>query len=71
MSGTHLKSAPMLTVVAGSALLALFCLIEFRTRQPMFDLALFGSRTFALGNLAALLAAIGRGGLQFMLIIWL
>ncbi len=58
-------------VVAGSALLALFCLIEFRTRQPMFDLALFGSRTFALGNLAALLAAIGRGGLQFMLIIWL
>jgi MFS family permease len=37
----------------------------------MFALALFRSRTFAAGNLAGLLASISRGGLQFMLIIWL
>ncbi|HET9059726.1 MAG TPA: MFS transporter, partial [Acidimicrobiales bacterium] len=29
------------------------------------------SRAFALGNLAGLLSSMGRGGLQFMLIIWL
>src|SRR6185295_12686058 len=32
---------------------------------------LFRIRAFAAGNLAALLAAMGRGGLQFVLIIWL
>ena len=37
----------------------------------MFDMRLFRIRAFAMGNLAGLLAAIGRGGLQFMLIIWL
>ena len=38
---------------------------------PMLDLRLFRIRAFTMGNLAGLLAAIGRGGLQFMLIIWL
>src|SRR5689334_23504161 len=37
----------------------------------MFNLGLFRNRAFALGNLAGLLASMGRGGLQFMLIIWL
>ena len=37
----------------------------------MFHLGLFRIRAFAAGNLAGLLASIGRGGLQFMLIIWL
>ena len=37
----------------------------------MLDLRLFRIRAFGMGNLAGLLAAIGRGGLQFMLIIWL
>jgi MFS family permease len=37
----------------------------------MFRLELFRIRAFAAGNLAALLAAMGRGGLQFILIIWL
>jgi MFS family permease len=37
----------------------------------MFDLHLFQIRAFAAGNIAGLAAAIGRGGLQFMLIIWL
>ncbi len=37
----------------------------------MFHLDLFRVRAFAAGNLATLLAAMGRGGLQFILIIWL
>jgi MFS family permease len=55
----------------GVFLLALFCFIETRVKEPMFQLALFKVRAFAAGNLAALLTAIARGGLQFMLIIWL
>ena len=37
----------------------------------MFHLDLFRIRAFSAGNVAALLAAMGRGGLQFILIIWL
>jgi MFS family permease len=55
----------------GIAFLVLFCLIELRVEEPMFHLELFRIRAFAAGNLAALLAAMGRGGLQFILIIWL
>ncbi len=57
--------------LGGIALLAVFCLIELRVEEPMFRLELFRIRAFAAGNLAALLAAMGRGGLQFILIIWL
>jgi MFS family permease len=58
-------------LLGGIALLGLFVWVERRVEDPMFDLALFKIRAFAAGNLAGLLAAIGRGGLQFMLIIWL
>jgi len=58
-------------MIGGLALLALFCVIELRTDEPMFHLDLFRIRAFTAGNLAALLAAMGRGGLQFILIIWL
>jgi MFS family permease len=37
----------------------------------MFELKLFRIRAFTAGNLASLLAALGRGGLMFILIIWL
>ena len=37
----------------------------------MFDMKLMRIRAFAAGNAATLLASIARGGLQFMLIIWL
>ena len=50
---------------------SLFVVIENRVADPMFHLTLFRIRAFAAGNLASLLASIGRGGLQFMLIIWL
>ncbi len=38
---------------------------------PMFQLSLFRIRAFTAGNIAGLLVSIARGGLQFMLIIWL
>jgi len=57
--------------IGGLALLAVFCWIELHVSEPMFHLDLFRIRAFAAGNLAALLAATGRGGLQFILIIWL
>jgi MFS family permease len=55
----------------GLLVLALFCLVETRVEQPMFHLDLFKVRAFSAGNLASLLSGIGRGGLQFVLIIWL
>jgi MFS family permease len=58
-------------LILGVGLLILFGVIETRVAQPMFDLALFKIRAFAAGSAANLLASIARGGMQFMLIIWL
>jgi MFS family permease len=58
-------------LVGGLVLLAVFLVVERRVAQPMFHLELFRIQAFWAGNLAALLASIARGGLQFMLIIWL
>jgi MFS family permease len=55
----------------GVLLLAVFCVIEAKVSEPMFQLSLFRIPQFSAGSLAVLLSAIGRGGLQFMLIIWL
>jgi MFS family permease len=55
----------------GVVLLAAFAWIETRVAAPMFRLSLFKIRAFTFGNLASLLAALGRGGLMFILIIWL
>jgi MFS family permease len=55
----------------GLAVLAIFCVIETRVAEPMFQLALFRIRPFTAGNMASLLASLGRGGLMFILIIWL
>jgi MFS family permease len=55
----------------GVALLAAFCVIETKVTDPMFHLPLFRLRSFAMGNLASLLSSLGRGGLMFILIIWL
>jgi MFS family permease len=58
-------------LIGGAAVLVLFCLIEARAPEPMFPLALFRNVAFASGNGANLLSSVARGGLQFMLIIWL
>jgi MFS family permease len=65
-------SPKVLAELIGSTLvLVVFCLIETRAEEPMFHLDLFRIRAFTAGNLASLLSSIGRGGLQFVLIIWL
>ncbi len=58
-------------LIGGVVLLIAFCIIETRVEAPMFDLRLMRIRAFAAGNAATLLATISRGGLQFMLILWL
>jgi MFS family permease len=56
---------------AGIALLTVFAIIELHTAEPMFRLPLFRIRAFTAGTLASFLSSVGRGGLMFMLIIWL
>jgi MFS family permease len=58
-------------LIGGAAVLGIFCFIETRVRHPMFNLSLFRIRAFSAGNLASLLSSLGRGGLMFILIIWL
>ncbi|MFQ6271857.1 MFS transporter [Kutzneria viridogrisea] len=59
------------TLIGGVLVLAAFAVIEVKVANPLFDLHLFKIRAFSAGNLANLLASLGRGGLQFVLIIWL
>src|SRR5580693_7603926 len=58
-------------VFGGIAVLVVFAWVETKVPQPMFKLSLFRIRAFTMGSVAGLLAALGRGGLQFMLILWL
>ncbi len=58
-------------IIIGIALLVAFVFIELRAKDPMFNLYLFKIRAFSAGILSLFLAGIARGGLQFMLIIWL
>jgi MFS family permease len=58
-------------VAGGIAVMLLFAYWETRTADPMFHLDLFKIRAFTLGNVAGLLGSVARGGLQFMLVIWL
>ncbi len=58
-------------LIGGVVVLAVFVVIEKRVAEPLFRLSLFRLRAFTAGNIASLLTALGRGGLQFMLIIWL
>jgi MFS family permease len=66
-------TSPMVlgSIIGGLLLLVVFCFIELRVPQPMVDIRLFRSAAFGMGNLAGLMSSVGRGGLQFMLIIWL
>jgi MFS family permease len=61
----------MTGLIGGALLLVVFGFVETRVSDPMFHMELFRIRPFWAGNLAGLLASIGRGGMQFMLIIWL
>jgi MFS family permease len=58
-------------LAGGVLLLAAFAVIETRIAEPMFQLSLFRIRAFTAGNIAGFATSIARGGLQFILIIWL
>jgi MFS family permease len=58
-------------LIGGGVLLVVFGIVETKVDQPMFAMGLFRIKAFSAGNLAGLLASVARGGLQFMLIIWL
>ena len=58
-------------LAVGAAFLVAFVFIETKVAAPMFRLGLFKIRAFTFGTLSTFLSALGRGGLQFMLIIWL
>lgn len=58
-------------LAGGIALLVAFVFFERRAAEPLFDLSLLRIRAFAAGIAAVLAAAIARGGLQLMLVIWL
>jgi len=71
-SATGWASPRVIALMAGSiASLLAFAAIERRVAEPMFRLALFRIRAFTFGTLSTFLAAVARGGLMFMLIIWL
>src|SRR5579863_3210877 len=55
----------------GVALLVIFVYVETKVAEPLFRISLFRIRPFAAGNVASLAMAMSRGGMQFMLIIWL
>ena len=58
-------------LIGGVGLLAAFVAIERKVAEPLFRLSLLRIRAFTAGNVAQFAVAIARGGLQFMLIIWL
>jgi MFS family permease len=58
-------------LIVGLVLLAAFVVVETRIAEPMFQLALFRIRAFTAGNIAGLAVSVARGGMQFILIIWL
>jgi len=66
-------TSPLVTglLAGGLALLAAFVVIETRITAPMIELSLFRIRAFTAGNIAGFAVSVARGGLQFMLIIWL
>ncbi len=69
---TGWTSPLVIALFAGGVIcLAVFALIELRTSEPMFRLPLFRIRAFSFGTISTFLAAVARGGLMFILIIWL
>jgi len=59
------------SIFGGLALLVIFAYVETKVAEPLFKLDLFKIRAFAFGNIANLMVSLSRGGMQFMMIIWL
>jgi len=58
-------------MIGGVLVLVIFVFVETKVAEPLFRMSLFKIRPFAAGNIANLAMALSRGGMQFMLIIWL
>jgi MFS family permease len=58
-------------LIGGTVVLIIFGIAETKIADPMFQMSLFKIRAFAAGNAASLMSSMARGGLQFMLVIWL
>ena len=58
-------------VGVGIATMVGFAFIERHVAEPMFRIELFRIRPFTAGISASFMAALSRGGLMFMLVIWL
>lgn len=61
----------LISLIGGIVLLMAFVVVETKVLDPMFHMGLFKIRAFAIGNFTNLLGSIARGGLSFMMIIWL
>lgn len=61
----------IIAFVTGIAMIFLFIFVERSVKSPMFDISLFKIKPFAFGNLAGMLASLGRGAVMFLTIIWL
>jgi MFS family permease len=71
-SSTGWTSPRVLVLLSGAAIsFVVFAIAEQRVAEPMFRLPLFRIRAFTFGTLSTFLSAVARGGLMFMLIIWL
>ncbi len=71
-SSTGWTSPRVVALLAGAAVsFIVFAIAEQRVAEPMFRLPLFRIRAFTFGTLSTFLSAVARGGLMFMLIIWL
>ncbi len=69
MGWTNPKVVAELTL--GVGLLLAFGVIETKVAHPMFRIQLFRIRAFTFGTMSSFLSSLARGGLMFMLIIWL
>jgi MFS family permease len=58
-------------IFGGLGLLVIFAFVETKVPDPLFRLSLFRIKAFTAGNIAQFLGSVGRGGFQFMLMIWL
>jgi MFS family permease len=66
-----LSPTVLTSLIGGVLLLFAFTVVERKSPDPMFRLSLFRIRAFSAGSISSFLASVGRGGLMFMLVIWL
>jgi DHA2 family multidrug resistance protein len=64
-------SKVLLSFAVGVLALAVFAIVELRTRDPLLDIRLYGIPTFAIANVAGLVGTIALFGAEFLLPLYL